>query len=67
MLYYCYDTETGLYYLNTRYFSPKCSRFISPNNLNNVVNYRAEINLYAYCQNDSINKLDSKVFFLKLQ
>ena len=27
---YYYDTETGLYYLNARYYSPEWRRFISP-------------------------------------
>ena len=27
---YYYDTETGLYYLNSRYYDPEIGRFISP-------------------------------------
>jgi RHS repeat-associated protein len=27
---YYYDTETGMYYLNARYYSPEWRRFISP-------------------------------------
>jgi RHS repeat-associated protein len=52
---YYYDTETGLYYLNARYYSPEWRRFISPANataLNaNTVN---GLNLYNYADNNPI-------------
>ena len=42
---YYYDTETNLYYLNSRYYDPETGRFVSPDIL-------AEAgNIYAYCQN----------------
>jgi RHS repeat-associated protein len=49
---YYFDTETGLYYLNARYYDPETGRFISPD----VVAENG--NLYAYCQNDPINNVD---------
>lgn len=56
---YYYDQDTGLYYLNARYYNPQWRRFISPDdtaylNLENVNG----INLYAYCNNDPINYAD---------
>lgn len=59
---YYYDSETNLYYLNTRYYDPSCGRFISPDDtifligtylLNNVSK-----NLYVYCLNDPVNRID---------
>ena len=55
---YC-NSETSLYYLNARYYSPEWRRFISPDdtayldpeNLNGL-------NLYAYCGNDPVNYVD---------
>ena len=61
---YYYDKEIDLYYLQTRYYDPSCGRFINQDDtiylqgtylLNN-----ASKNLYAYCMNDPINKIDEK-------
>jgi RHS repeat-associated protein len=56
---YNYDTETGLYYLNARYYSPEWRRFISPDD---AVYLDPEafngLNLYAYCNNDPVNYKD---------
>ena len=52
---YYYDTETGMYYLQNRYYNPNLRVFISPddpnyNNANNSIN----VNLYAYCNNNPV-------------
>lgn len=61
---YYYDKEIDLYYLQSRYYDPSCGRFISPDDtiylqgtylLNNTSK-----NLYAYCMNDPINKIDEE-------
>ncbi len=56
---YFYDVETGLYYLNSRYYDPKLGRFISPDDISyldpNTVN---GLNLYAYCENNPVNNFD---------
>ena len=59
---YVYDTETGLYYLNSRYYNPVWGRFInadtaavvaaSPNKAN------WDKNLFAYCDNNPISRKD---------
>jgi RHS repeat-associated protein len=49
---YYYDQETQLYYLNARYYDPETGRFISAD----IVAEGG--NLYAYCQNDPINRSD---------
>ena len=59
---YYYDVETGLYYLESRYYDPETGRFInadSPENLGadgSLLSY----NLFAYCLNDPINRFDSE-------
>ncbi len=45
---YYYDTETGLYYLNSRYYNPEFGRFISADGQLSGGNI-AGANLYAYC------------------
>ncbi len=49
---YVYDTETGLYYLQSRYYNPTWGRFI---NADSVLAIGAEIstyNAFAYCGNN---------------
>ena len=56
---YYYDRDTGLYYLNARYYSPELRRFISPDDTAylNPENVNG-LNLYAYCYNDPVNYAD---------
>ncbi|MBR2344097.1 MAG: hypothetical protein IKA64_07580, partial [Clostridia bacterium] len=53
---YYYDVDTGLYYLNSRYYDPSVCRFISPDSslYHGMIGY----NMYAYCNNNSINFYD---------
>ena len=58
---YYYDTETGWYYLNTRYYDPNVGRFLSPDNVNLLLaSPRAltDKNLYAYCDNNPVMRID---------
>ena len=52
---YYYDTETGLYYLNARYYNPEWRRFLSPTRSNalnpEVIN---GLNSYVYAGNNPI-------------
>ncbi len=53
---YYYDTETGFYYLQSRYYDPAIGRFINADNLISGVNGNLQgYNLYAYCFNNPIN------------
>ena len=56
---YYYDTETGYYYLNSRYYDPVTGRFL---NADNAVSGTGEsvqgYNLYAYCFNNPVNMDD---------
>ena len=56
---YYYDTETGLYYLNSRYYSPEFGRFISADNaISNSGKSVNGYNLFAYCFNNPVNMDD---------
>jgi len=56
---YYYDDDTGLYYCNARYYSPKWRRFISPDDTTYLNPKTVNgLNLYCYCYNDPINYID---------
>ena len=56
---YYYDADTGLYYCNARYYSPKWRRFISPDDTAYIDPEAVNgLNLYAYCGNDPVNYAD---------
>ena len=56
---YYYDTETELYYLQTRYYDPELGRFISQDSIEyadpETIN---GLNLYAYCGNNPVMNVD---------
>ena len=55
---YEYDTESGLYYLLSRYYDPMTMRFVSGDGL--VDNFSVVgTNVFAYCWNNPINSHDS--------
>ena len=56
---YYYDTETGLYYLKSRYYDPEIGRFITIDDISYIDPDTINgLNLYAYCGNNPINYLD---------
>ena len=56
---YFYNIETGLYYLQTRYYDPEVGRFISQDSIEyadpETIN---GLNLYAYCGNNPVMNVD---------
>ena len=56
---YFYDVETGLYYLQTRYYDPETSRFITIDGISyiNLATING-LNLYAYCGNNPVMRTD---------
>ncbi len=56
---YFYDTETGLYYLNSRYYDPVTGRFINEDGQISVGQDFSGTNLFCYCGNNPINRIDT--------
>ena len=58
---YYYDSETSLYYLNSRYYDPAMRRFINADDIDflgadeGLLSY----NLFAYCINNPVNRSDT--------
>ena len=56
---YYYDTETGLYYLISRYYDPETGRFISADSIEYLdPETLGGLNLYAYCCNNPVMAID---------
>ena len=59
---YFYDTETNLYYCNSRYYDPQTRRFINADDeavLTADVSSMTQHNLFAYCLNNPVNMDDN--------
>ena len=56
---YYYDVETGLYFLQTRYYDPEVGRFLNRDSVQyadpETIN---GLNLYAYCLNNPVEYVD---------
>ena len=56
---YYYDTETGFYYLQSRYYDPEIGRFINADSYASTdATGLLSTNMFAYCENDPVNKSD---------
>ena len=55
---YYYDTETSLYYLQSRYYDPETCRFINADSLLVAGDYLQGTNLFAYCLNNPVVYFD---------
>ena len=60
---YYYDTETGLYYLQSRYYNPEWGRFINADaaailQLAAQSDYVLSTNLFSYCMNNPVMNYD---------
>ena len=57
---YYYDSETGFYYLQSRYYDPENHRFINADTYASTDSGDAiSCNVFAYCLNDPVNRSDS--------
>ncbi len=56
---YYYDAETGLFYCNSRYYSPELCRWISPDSIDYLDPSSINgLNLYCYCANNPVMYYD---------
>ena len=64
---YSYDAETGLYYLQSRYYDPEVGRFINADDVDYLGASGKPIsyNLFAYCENNPVNNSDPGGFVSK--
>jgi RHS repeat-associated protein len=60
---YRYDTESGLYYLQSRYYDPSIKRFISADIFVSTGQGFSGNNMFAYCGNNPVNRSDSGGMF----
>ena len=55
---YYYDAETGLYYVSSRYYDPEIGRWINADNQLSTGSDLTGLNLFAYCGNNPVNRID---------
>ena len=65
---YYYDFETGFYYLQSRYYDPTVGRFINADAVDTLVATLDDVtdkNLFAYCDNNPVMRVDDDGEFWK--
>ncbi len=55
---YVYDTETELYYLQSRYYDPEIGRFINADVYVSTGQGALGNNMFAYCRNNPVKRVD---------
>ena len=55
---YYYDSESTLYYLQSRYYDPELGRFINADTLMSTGQGVLGMNMYTYCLNNPVNMTD---------
>ena len=55
---YYYDTETGFYYLQTRYYDPQVCRFLNADGIIGANGGIQGYNMFAYCNNNPVMNYD---------
>ena len=63
---YYYDTETGFYYLNSRYYDPVVGRFLNADGYISTNQGISEHNMFAYCGNNPIMRADPSGSFWQI-
>jgi len=59
---YRYDTETGLYYLQSRYYNPDWGRFVNADDIGVITGSMGDLtdkNIFAFCDNNPVNRADN--------
>ena len=60
---YYYDAESGLYYLNSRYYDPETGRFLNADGLLGANGDILSYNQFAYCSNNPIIYYDHEGYY----
>ena len=63
---YYWDSETGLYYLQSRYYDSETGRFINADDasvINATPNALIDKNLFSYCDNNPITRIDESGYY----
>ena len=55
---YVYDTETGLYYLRSRYYNPSWGRFVNADSILIPIDWRTRLNMFSYVNNNPVLNCD---------
>ena len=55
---YYYDTDLGLYYLQSRYYDPETGRFVNADAYAQTGTGLLDKNMFAYCLDDPVNLVD---------
>ena len=55
---YYYDTDLGLYYLQSRYYDPETGRFVNADGYVQTGDGLMDKNMFAYCLDDPVNLVD---------
>ena len=58
---YFYDTDTGLYYLQSRYYNAEWGRFVNADDTDVLTAKQTNIpqnNLFAFCENNPVHRID---------
>ena len=65
---YYFDTESGFYYLQSRYYDPMTGRFINADDTSILQMTQGELlggNLYAYCGNNGVMNVDPDGYVIR--
>ena len=61
---YYYDTESGWYYLNSRYYDPLVGRFVNADGIVGANGGIMGYNMFAYCNNNPVMYVDPNGFMV---
>ncbi|MDD2376320.1 MAG: RICIN domain-containing protein [Clostridia bacterium] len=60
---YRYDNETGMYYLQSRYYNPETCRMLNADSISGQAGDILSTNMYSYCKNNPVNYCDPSGHF----